>query len=109
MAESLAVAAVRAGLLSLGEVWSDQGRRPGEGLCVAPTRDGAVIHRSGRPVPEVVPLAATSCTRGRTLHIGPGVALTDVGEFVASLPPDLRPANYTVSPAAGHAVDRQLG
>lgn len=94
-------AALREGLISLGDVWCHQGRYPADGLTVTTTADGAVIHRAGQPAPTVTPLSATLDTRGRTLHIGPGVALPDVGSFVRSLPSDMRPANYTVSPEAG--------
>jgi hypothetical protein len=97
------VAALREGLISLGDVWCHQGRHPVDGLTVTATPDGAVIHRTGQPAPAVTPLNATPVTRGRTLHIGPGVALPDVGSFVHSLPVDMRPANYTISPeAAAH-------
>jgi hypothetical protein len=99
------VTALRDGLLSLGDVWCRHGRGPGGGLTVTATPDGAVIHPTGRPAPDVVPLRATPGTRGRTLHIGPGVALTAVGEFVGSLPADLRPANYTVCPGVTRAPD----
>lgn len=98
MAEVWASTALRDGLLSLGDVWRRQGRRPGGGLTVTATPDGAVIHPTGRPAPDVTPLGATPGTRGRTLHISAGVALTAVGEFVGSLPANMRPANYTVSP-----------
>jgi len=91
-------AALRVGLISLGDVWRHRDRWPCAGLTVTATPDGAVIHRTGQPVPDVTPLTATPGTRGRTLHIGPDVALSEVGAFVGSLPADMRPANYTVSP-----------
>jgi hypothetical protein len=94
------VTALREGMISLGDVWDHQGRCPGDGLTVTSTPDGAVIHRAGQPAPAVSPVPATPGTRGRTLHIGPGVALPAVGSFVGSLPVDVRPANYTVSPQA---------
>lgn len=94
-------AALRAGLISLGDVWCHENRRPADGLAVTVTPDGAVIHRAGHPAPAVTPVPTTPGTRGRTLHIGPGVALPDVGSFVGSLPATMRPANYTVSPEAG--------
>ncbi|TDV44939.1 hypothetical protein [Actinophytocola oryzae] len=90
--------ALRGGMISLGDVWRHRDRRPCDGLVVTTTSDGAVIHRAGQPVPDITPLRATARTRGRTLHIGPGVALSEVGAFVASLPMDMRPANYTVAP-----------
>jgi hypothetical protein len=89
---------------SLGEVWRREGRRPGDGLTVTPTPDGAVIHLAGRPAPAPPPLRGTPATRGRTLHIAAGVDLTEVGAFVDALPADLRPANYTVAP--GVTFDR---
>ena len=78
-------------------MWCHQGGQPSHGLAVTTTPDGAVIHRADQAAPEVIPVPGA---RGPTLHIGPGVALTEVGAFVGSLPPDLRPANYTVSPGA---------
>lgn len=90
---------------SLGELWRHAGRTPGGGLTVTPTPDGAVIHRVDRPVPPVKPLGATPATRGRTLHIAAGVDLTEVGDFVDTLPAALRPANYTV--AAGVTFDER--
>jgi hypothetical protein len=89
---------------SLGEVWRREGRRPGAGLTVTPTADGAVIHPDGRPAPDPAPVRCTPATRGRTLHIAAGVDLTEVGAFVDALPVDLRPANYTVAP--GVTFDR---
>jgi hypothetical protein len=89
---------LRDGLRSLGDVWHHQGRKPGDGLTVTPTSDGAVIHSAGQPVPAVIPVRCTPATRGRTLHIAAGVDLTEVGAFVDTLPVDLRPANYTVAP-----------
>lgn len=90
--------AVRDGLISLGDVWRREGKRPCAGLVVLSTPDGAVIYPAGQPVPPVRPVSASPGTRGRTLHIGPGVALRDVGAFVGSLPAEIRPANYTVAP-----------
>jgi hypothetical protein len=90
--------ALRDGLISLGDIWRREGKRPCEGLAVLSTPDGAVIYPAGQPVPAVKPVSASPGTRGRTLHIGPGVALRDVGAFVGSLPADIRPANYTVAP-----------
>jgi hypothetical protein len=81
--------------MTFGDVWCHQGTRACAGLAVTTTPDGAVIHRSDQAAPEVTPVPGT---RGRTLHIGPGVALTEVGAFVGSLPLDKRPANYTVCP-----------
>jgi hypothetical protein len=95
MPDVWATAALRDGLISLGDVWHHQGKQPCDGLIVTCTPDGAVIHRAGQPTPEVRPLPGT---RGRTLHIGPGVALREVGEFDGSLAPDVRPACYTVAP-----------
>jgi hypothetical protein len=83
--------------MTFGEVWCHQGSQVCAGLAVTTTPDGAVIHRSDQAAPEVTPVPGA---RGRTLHIGPGVALTEVAAFVGSLPPDMRPANYTVSPGA---------
>jgi hypothetical protein len=88
---------------SLGERWRHEGRTPGGRLTVTPTSDGAVIHPAGRTAPAVTPLGCTAATRGRTLHIAAGVDLTEVGDFVDSLPVGLRPANYTV--AAGVTFD----
>lgn len=98
MSDAWASAALRDGMISLGDVWSHEGKRPCAGLVVLSTPDGAVIYRAGNPVPAVTPVSASPGTRGRTLHIGPGVALRDVGAFVGSLPADIRPANYTVAP-----------
>jgi len=98
MPDGLAAAALREGLISIGDVWLHQGKRPTGGLEVTATPDGAVIHPASQPAPDVIPVPATPVTRGRTLHIGAGVALTQVGAFVCSLPADIRPANYTVSP-----------
>jgi hypothetical protein len=83
--------------MTFGDVWRLRGRRACDGLALTTTSDGAVIHRADQAAPEVTPVPGA---RGRTLHIGPGVALTEVGAFVGSLPPDMRPANYTVSPGA---------
>ncbi|HEV7651039.1 MAG TPA: hypothetical protein VGP26_23070 [Actinophytocola sp.] len=90
---------------SIGEIWFHEGRTPGGRLTVTPTADGAVIHPAGGPAPAVKPLGYTPATRGRTLHIAAGVDLTEVGEFVDTLPAALRPANYTV--AAGVTYDRR--
>jgi len=95
MPDVWAIAALRDGLISLGDVWRHQGKHPCAGLIVTSTPDGAVIYPADQPAPAVKPLPGT---RGRTLHIGPGVALADVGDFVGSLPADVRPAYYTVSP-----------
>jgi hypothetical protein len=84
--------------MTFGDGWCHQGRWGSDGLAVTTTADGAVIHRSDQAAPEVTPVPAMPGARGRTLHIGPGVALTEVGAFVRSLPPGMRPANYTVSP-----------
>lgn len=100
MADVWEAAALRDGLISLGDVWRRRERLPSAGLTVTTTPDGAIIHRTGQPVPEVIPLPSTPDTRGRTLHIGPGVALSEVGAFVRSLPADMRPANYTIAPDA---------
>lgn len=89
---------LRMGGLSLGDVWMYEGWEPRGGLVVRSTSDGAVIYPAGQPAPAVRPVAATPATRGRTLHIGAGVDLADVGAFVDSLPEDLRPANYTIAP-----------
>jgi hypothetical protein len=97
MPDVWAVVGLRDGLISLGDVWRHRGALPCAGLTVTSTPDGAVIHRDGQPAPAVKPLPGT---RGRTLHIGPGVALREVGAFVGSLPVDLRPACYTVAPGA---------
>ena len=88
---------------SLGELWRSEGKTPGGRLTVTPTPDGAVIHPADRLVPAVTPLGCTPATRGSTLHIAAGVDLTEVGEFVDTLPAGLRPANYTV--AAGVTLD----
>jgi hypothetical protein len=98
MPDVWAAAALRDGLISLGDVWHHQGKHPTGDLALTTTPDGAVIHPASQPAPAVTPVPATPCTRGRTLHIGPGVALPAVGAFVGSLPADIRPANYTVSP-----------
>lgn len=100
MPYGLEAAALRHGLISIGDVWLHQGKRPTGDLVVTATPDGAVIHPASQPAPAVTPVPATPGTRGRTLHIGAGVALTQVGAFVGSLPADIRPANYTVSPEA---------
>lgn len=100
MAHVWEAAALREGLISIGDVWRHQGKQPAPRLVVTSTPDGAVIHPASEPAPAVRPVSASACTRGRTLHIGPGVALTEVGEFVGSLPEDIRPANYTVSSGA---------
>lgn len=84
-----------------------QGGQLVDGLAVTTTADGAVIHRAEELAPEVRPVPPGA--RGYTLHIGPGVALTDVGAFVGSLPPDMRPANYTVSPTARCTPASRLG
>jgi len=96
MPDVWAATALRDGLISLGDVWRNQGKHPCAGLTVTATPDGAVIYPAGQPAPAVKPLPGMAT--GRTLHIGPGVALTDVGEFVGSLPAEVRPAYYTVSP-----------
>jgi hypothetical protein len=88
----------RYGGLSLGDIWLYEGREPGRGLIVRSTSDGAVIYPAGWPAPRVDPVRSTPATRGRTLHIGAGVNLADIGAFVDSLPEELRPANYTVAP-----------
>jgi hypothetical protein len=98
MANAWEAVALRDGLISLGDVWRHRGTKPCDGLVVTITSDGAVIHRAGGPLPDVTPLSASPGTRGRTLHIAPGVALSEVGAFVGSLPVDMRPANYTVAP-----------
>jgi hypothetical protein len=82
---------------TLGDLWRHHGCAPGNGLTTTPTADGAVIHPAGRPVPVVRPVRCTPATRGRTLHIAAGVDLVDVGAFVHTLPPHLRPANYSVA------------
>jgi|tagenome__1003787_1003787.scaffolds.fasta_scaffold13566706_1 hypothetical protein len=98
MSDVWASAALRDGLISLGDVWRHAGKHPCDGLVVLSTPDGAVIYRSDQPVPAIVPVSSNPGTRGRTLHIGPGVGLTEVGAFIGSLPADIRPANYTVAP-----------
>ncbi|MFB9570285.1 toxin glutamine deamidase domain-containing protein, partial [Saccharopolyspora hordei] len=90
------------GLLTLHDVWRHAGRLPADQRSYAVSGDprGATIHPAGRPVPPAGQ-PAPGAPRGRTLHVAPGVSLSDVTAFVGTLPSDMRPSAYTVAPGQG--------
>ncbi|MGX7828863.1 hypothetical protein ACTG9Q_27610 [Actinokineospora sp. 24-640] len=91
--------ALREGLLTVGEIWWHRARTPGGGLSTASTPDGAVIYDPATGVPATPPTVPVDAdARGRTLHIGPGVPLAEVVDFVAGLPGGMRPSDYVVDP-----------
>ncbi|WP_026422138.1 toxin glutamine deamidase domain-containing protein [Actinokineospora inagensis] len=102
--------ALRAGLITIADVWKRAGVQPPAGLAITPTHDGVILHEANAtPVHPPRPLTRSldDDTRGRVLYVADGVSHADVQRWVDQLLGNTRVSRVDYSPThTGVALPR---